>query len=513
MYGQDSRLKVGKDGTAKYMKYAFPKKPDASIVYICRVTALLLFLGGLMNCRQAIATTFFVSPTGSNANSGTNISDPFLSINKALSMTAAGDTVEVRQGVYREQVSPQFGHTGNSNSFVTLRAYLNETVVVKASDIVTNWTLFDSTHHIWRTPWTFNSQQVFIHTNANPGLLDDGVLLKQIALPNSLPAAIYPTIGKTNYYFWVQTTNLSYAPLDIAQGPAALGWGESITNECWFQDPWNGTTNFVGYNYEILVNAATNYMVASHPNTFFYDRLSSYLYICLPDSRDPSTNAVEVSVRYAPMVNYPNPDPDTYMYVKNIKGRHGSSLTASLYGASGIGNGSIYDSCDFQWHDSAGLQLHTGGMATNCILANNGNLGGGGAPSSLFTHCTITNNNLRWFSKSWQCGGLKLGSSANVEYCEIAYNYDSSGLWYDTYREATPVFVRNNYVHHNGSAGIYAEVSQNIKIHNNLVVSNKTFGIAITGSDNCDAFNNTVVGTVNDGYTAAVQISQHSREL
>ncbi len=50
-------------------------------------------------------TTWYVSPTGSNANSGTNVADAFSSVNKAISVSSCGDSIYVLGGIYHEKIN------------------------------------------------------------------------------------------------------------------------------------------------------------------------------------------------------------------------------------------------------------------------------------------------------------------------------------------------------------------------------------------------------------------------
>src|SRR5690348_581584 len=52
----------------------------------------------LCHVRSALATTYYVSATGSDTNSGTSTTAPFLTIQKAANLTQPGDTVNVMNG-------------------------------------------------------------------------------------------------------------------------------------------------------------------------------------------------------------------------------------------------------------------------------------------------------------------------------------------------------------------------------------------------------------------------------
>jgi hypothetical protein len=74
----------------------------------------------------------FVGPAGKDTAAGTE-ADPFATINHALSKAAAGDTVFVRTGVYKELVT--FPASGAAGSPITLRAYCDEHPVLDATGL------------------------------------------------------------------------------------------------------------------------------------------------------------------------------------------------------------------------------------------------------------------------------------------------------------------------------------------------------------------------------------------
>ncbi len=49
-------------------------------------------------------TNYYVAKNGSNSNSGTSISSPFLTISHAISQINAGDKIYIRRGIYHEAI-------------------------------------------------------------------------------------------------------------------------------------------------------------------------------------------------------------------------------------------------------------------------------------------------------------------------------------------------------------------------------------------------------------------------
>ena len=89
---------------------------------------------------------YYVSPNGCDSAAGT-IEAPFRTINRAASVALPGDTVRVREGVYREWVDPQEGGLSSAQR-ITYEAMPGEHVVIKGSEIVTGWTLLKGT--VWQ---------------------------------------------------------------------------------------------------------------------------------------------------------------------------------------------------------------------------------------------------------------------------------------------------------------------------------------------------------------------------
>lgn len=140
------------------------------------------FLVALLFCfslsKAFAGTTYYVSTSGDDANTGNSLSAPLRNINTAMKKAVAGDTVLVRGGTYREQVEIVSGG-GSSGNYVTLANYGGETPILKGSDVVTGWTQHSG--NIWKkTGWGNNSQQVFVDFDSNPGKP-----LQQIGMPSS----------------------------------------------------------------------------------------------------------------------------------------------------------------------------------------------------------------------------------------------------------------------------------------------------------------------------------------
>ncbi|KPA09990.1 carbohydrate-binding cenc domain protein, partial [Candidatus Magnetomorum sp. HK-1] len=77
-----------------------------------------------------IDSYFYVSPSGDDANNGSNDS-PWQTLGKAAQEAKAGDTIWIKAGTYNECFSPS--NTGKSNAYITFKSMESETVVIDAN--------------------------------------------------------------------------------------------------------------------------------------------------------------------------------------------------------------------------------------------------------------------------------------------------------------------------------------------------------------------------------------------
>ena len=90
----------------------------------------------------ASATVYYVAPTGSNSNPGTE-DQPWRTIQKAADTLVAGDTVHIKAGTYQERVVPQ--NPGSAGNIIVYTAYPGDTATIDGASIsVPEWGgLFD----------------------------------------------------------------------------------------------------------------------------------------------------------------------------------------------------------------------------------------------------------------------------------------------------------------------------------------------------------------------------------
>ena len=94
------------------------------------------------------ATSYYVSPSGSDGSAGTSLTTPFLHIAHAAALMHPGDTCYIRAGVYRETVTPAL--SGSSTQPITFTNYNGEAVEVTGLDVLTGTWSGPNASHIFQ---------------------------------------------------------------------------------------------------------------------------------------------------------------------------------------------------------------------------------------------------------------------------------------------------------------------------------------------------------------------------
>jgi hypothetical protein len=175
-----------------------------------------LRLSGTMTSSPGDAVTYYVSTTGDDGADGLSVDRPFKTIQKAASVMKPGSTCNIRQGVYRETVTPVY--TGLPGAPLTFQAYNNENVVISGADPVTGW----STHQgsIYKAPmsWTIGrfKDQVLV----------DGKMAWVARSPN-----VDENYTPHEYLNWVGTGCYNWKPYQGELEPVAAACRVSINHE------------------------------------------------------------------------------------------------------------------------------------------------------------------------------------------------------------------------------------------------------------------------------------------
>ncbi len=103
---------------------------DSSPLHMNRIILANLII---LLVRSSLATTYYVSPAGSDSNTGTSPETPFLKIEKAVSTAVPGDTILMRGGIYKLSVTVTISKRGTAGRKYYLLAFPGEKPVLDFS--------------------------------------------------------------------------------------------------------------------------------------------------------------------------------------------------------------------------------------------------------------------------------------------------------------------------------------------------------------------------------------------
>ena len=270
----------------------------------------LSWLAGLLGPSPALAADYYVSPSGSDSSPGT-LSQPFLTIQRAASVMAAGDTAFIRAGVYRETVTP--ANSGTQYAPITYMPYNGESVTVSGADLIpaSSWTL--SNGNIYKAPMSWDlgdgANQVFL----------DGQMMIEAQWPNTTLDVSHPTEAKTSTGSYVNGgTGLwtgTITDVDLPARPAGYWNGATVNiclGPCWIWQAGTVTDSSVaqtitftfGNQGDSLVPGANNaYFLTGKlteldsPGEWFRDSGTGNLSLWTPLGDNPSQHTVEAKHR------------------------------------------------------------------------------------------------------------------------------------------------------------------------------------------------------------------------
>ncbi|MBM7565786.1 carbohydrate-binding protein [Paenibacillus sacheonensis] len=252
------------------------------------------------------ASNYYVAPSGSDGNNGTSLGTPFKTIQKAASVAAAGDTVYIRGGTYRETVTP--ANSGTTGSPIEYKAYQGEDVLISGLDAVnTSWTNY--TGNIYYTNYAMgmgDENAVFVDggsmtyarwpnkTGASP-MTNDGAAvgsgsLTSIAdtgMPNQAAGwyngAIVWSISAAKWTAWGATVTSSGSGTVNFAIPGDMGD---------YLNPGDTTRGDKNYYY-----LAGKLGLLDAEKEWFYDPSNARLYLYAPGGASPTGKTVEVKAR------------------------------------------------------------------------------------------------------------------------------------------------------------------------------------------------------------------------
>lgn len=390
--------------------------PDS---YRFNVLSVQIFSDCLKNERTPV--TFFVSPTGSDlSNSGTNVSEPWQTIDQAAKSAMAGDTILVDPGVYRESIS--FGNSGSSLEPITLKATQSlGSVTIEGSTLIPNGWNGPDAHGIYSISYS--------DSNADNAPLQGNKKLAIAMQPDAIDAN--DTFKRD---LWYTVTDDVVVASDSAEETAMVNAGveyltlsedfRTANGQVVADDFWNGA---ILYHYNRNLNVTYQRPIID------YDAATNRITVALIQD-DNYHRIIPPNDKYA-LANHRGliSQPGEYCYVNGelLLRPYGDVL--SEIGLPSLVNGITISKSHIKVVDITvshfkqhGVYIRTseGVSLDNLLVQNNGKDGINGGNCEQVT----------------------------IDNCEITLNWDNGVNFGSSTRQ---IDILDSYIHHNGNNGIW----------------------------------------------------------
>ncbi|WNJ18674.1 T9SS type A sorting domain-containing protein [Pontibacter sp. G13] len=410
----------------------------------------LLLLLSLLFSLPGYSTTYYVAKTGADTNSGTEAS-PFLTISKAASMMVAGDSCVIKEGVYREVLSPQAN--GTSSQPIVFTSFAGDSVLISATEPAGTW--IQASGDMYRTPYNMTlgrKNMVFVDQRPMdwarwPNNVDhDPYTLESIEVVTGTGSSVEaPDIDNTDWtggYIWYlgAHSGTSWTREITASQTGKIDFIGVNINQ-WPFNPHNPTivrNGNRGRFYLFGVLSALDYA-----EEWYFDDVSNQVFFQAPGNVDPNTLQVEFSARQRTM----NIDRDYII----IDGIHAFGGKVEITGENCIIRNGYFKQC----------------LQTLDELDNTDAQAGEGAIHIRGSFTTIENNTID-------------GSSI-------------SGIYIQGWNNVTHPLIQHNVIKNCNTVGIHASPIRSASTHNrflsNTIMTTGRDGIYCAGVNNEIAYN------------------------
>jgi len=354
---------------------------------------LSLFCATAVACTASLhADYLYVAPDGDdNSLTPADPATPYRTIQQAASVAQAGQTVVIREGVYRENVIPT--NSGTVDAPIIFRPYEGEAVTVSGTEDLLAMATADA-WEVWKADILGSGDNIYVlrgldwvldtSTNQDYQLFYNGKMMIEARFPN-IPeeADLDPMLskwinideagrriflddtwesGKYEYAFsdaeFVNLTDFEGSPLDLTGmtlwfQPRHIGeerWGLTASGEISSYNPTTGEVRFISAGYldtfqtgnPVYVGKALGLL--DTPGEWFYDEGNNDLYFYPPDGIDPTGDLVEGKVRDYAFQLHDGGLEDGFRSYITIEDLHifGALITTDTAADNGVGNGNSW---------------------------------------------------------------------------------------------------------------------------------------------------------------------------
>ena len=235
---------------------------------------------------------YFVAEDGDNANPGT-IEEPFGTIQYAIGRLNPGDTINIREGVYREHL--RFNYLdGTADQRITIQSYKDEEVVISgARKITSEWEPYRG--NIWKTKVDFDVTQLFLGDVMLTGARWPNVSKDWHELDDS--DGSNPTPGS----YWDLKTRANTNPNESEHKVADIGISvEGAVAVDYYNNAVDVTKHIAGDPFfQVDGNLSGTYYLTQHldlldqPKEWHYEEETGELFVWLDGNTNPNDQLIE----------------------------------------------------------------------------------------------------------------------------------------------------------------------------------------------------------------------------
>ncbi|MEK3785416.1 carbohydrate binding domain-containing protein [Paenibacillus sp. FSL K6-1230] len=471
------------------------------------------------------SSVYYVSTTGDDITGTGTLSNPWKTIQKAADTMTAGDTCIIRGGTYQETVTLRT--SGTSVSPINFKAYPGENVTVSGADPITGWEHYSgSIYYAEMTGSLGTKDQIFVNKQMqfearwpnSPTLDPLNSTLATVDFGSATTIKDGDLTQEPGY--WVGKTVWSVPGTGYKSYRSTITSSSegSITFEHMAAAATGGNSYYITGNLEDLDSAGE----------WYYDSMTSRLYLWAPGGVDPNTLTVEAKKRtyafdlssrsyinitginiFASSIKMSN---SNYCKVSNMIAEyvsHDSDVT-SQYSTGIFMSGTNNELRDSTLTYSSGNLVSIQGTGNKVInnLIHEANYSAADIPAiyllganHLISHNTVYNAGRHLIFMPTQ--------NSRIQYNNL-YNAGKLtrdlGILYDFAWDGQGTEIHHNYIHDNlaknySGTGIYLDNgSKGYIVHHNVVWGNYSAIRLNTPSNFNLIYNNTTYSNGNVGY-------------
>lgn len=259
---------------------------------------------------KAEGNTYYVAQTdaASDENNGSALA-PFKTLAKAGSVAKAGDTVIIREGVYRETLTPL--NDGTASSPITFKAAEDEHVVITAADPLGGFAHYKDNIYVSKMKWDLGlgRNQLFIGEEAmveakypnGPDWRQEG-MSDQWTERGDMYAALGPVgtiqsdtlLNQDEENYWQGATYVGVSSLGyvLSSGTVKSSKKGELTLENMSRNWWWPSDRAWNWNYGCVIGHINALDIEKE-----WVKQDDYVYMIFPNGFDPLSTTVEAKAR------------------------------------------------------------------------------------------------------------------------------------------------------------------------------------------------------------------------